>query len=145
MSHGFTDDDGVTRIPTSALSDDALAAYVLLTLGVVGLVARDPQSGKAMFGPDNEPIPTVEAGQFGVKWYSTYKRPFADDGQTRQLWVPQYKRGVAELESLGVVEEPLFDVMGQPEVTEYGFPRARVFHRERVYEGAFDLKEGSSS
>lgn len=140
---GFTDDDGVTRIPTSALTDDALCAYTLLVLGVVGLVVM--VNGKAAHGPDGAPIPTQEAAEFGLRWFSTYRRPWANDGQTRLLWVTQYKRGAEELAALGVVEGPLFDVMGQPVVSEYGFPLARVFHRDRVYPGQFDLKEGPSS
>ena len=145
MTSGFSDDDGITRIPTSALSDDALTAFTLLCVGEAGLVKKHPLTGKPMFLEDGTPVPTEEGGGFVVGWMHTYRRAWGNDGQTRQLWVPQYKRGIEELVAVGVVEGPRFNALGEPVTDDAGFPLVAVFHRDRVLRGTIELKEGPSS
>ena len=142
---GFVDDAGVTRIPTSALSDDALTAFTLLCVSGSGLVKKHPETGKPMFLPDGTPVPDEEAGSFMVGWLQTYKRPWGNDSATRALWAAEYRRGVDELVALGIVEQPKFNVMGEPEVDDFGFPKVGAFHRDRVQRGFVELKEGPSS
>lgn len=142
---GYVNANGERVIYSSALSDEAGKAYTLLCVGE-DLFDYDDQ-GRVKVGPDGQtPLPKSEfAAQFMVAYYTIYKRPWGNDRETRATWVDDYKRGVEELRELGIVEEPKFDVLGQPATNQFGFPVVGRFKRHLVDRGAVELKEGPSS
>lgn len=141
---GYTREDGTKVIYSSALSDEAGKAYVLLCCGEdLELATAD---GKGRFAPDGEtPITSEMSARFMVAFMGVYKRPWGNDKFTRDTWVKDYKVGVEELASLGICEEPLYDVTGAPVVNRFGFPKCKEFHRDRVEPGVVNLKEGPQS
>lgn len=139
---GYVNEAGERIIYSSAISDQAGKAYTLLC------VAEDLFSfnadGKVIVGPDGEtPHPKSEmAAAFMVGFMQVYGRPWGNDKFTRDTWVKDYRVGVEELASLGIVDEPRFTALGQPETNGAGFPIVTKFYRHRLEPGAVDLSEG---
>ncbi|MDO8681361.1 MAG: hypothetical protein Q7R30_22820 [Acidobacteriota bacterium] len=141
---GYTREDGTRVFYSSALSDEAGKAYTLLCCGEEMDAAII--DGKIRVAPDGEtPVTGELSACFMVAFMQVYGRPWGNDKFTRDTWVKHYKAGVEELASLGIVETPLFDKLGQPSCNQFGFPRAHGFHRDRVEPGVITLKEGIDS
>lgn len=141
---GYTREDGTRVYYSSALSDEAGKAYTLLACGEE--IENAVEGGKLRVAPDGEtPVTGEMSARFMVAFMQVYGRPWGNDKFTRDTWVDDYKVGVEELVSLGVVEGSVFDKLGQPLLNGFGFPRVGAFHRDRVEPGSIDLKEGPSS